>query len=159
MLKLFLARVPSTRALATKALIAMLLPFAFAVTAQASQPMGSEEKFGDYVVYSSAFNSTFLTPDIAKSYGIERAKNQALINVSIMKDGKGVEADVQAETSNLMGQKNTLKTWLVDEGDAKYYLASFKITNDEVLHFTIKVSPKGTNLSHTVRFSQKFYED
>ena len=129
-------------------------------TAQsADSTFSREQHFGEYVVHFNAFNSTFLIPDIARSYGIERAPDQALLNITILKQGKAVKADLQVEAANLLGQKNKLKPWLIDEGSAKYYLASFKITNDEVLHITIMVKPEGSAARHTIRFSQKFYED
>ncbi len=118
-----------------------------------------EEAFGDYIVHYNPFNSTFLLPDVAKSYGIERSKKLGLINISVLKNGKPIKAKVTAEAANLMAQKTKLKTWMIDEGDAIYYLTSFKIYNDELLHFTIEVTPEGSRLSKTIKFSQKVYED
>ncbi|WP_281645309.1 DUF4426 domain-containing protein [Parendozoicomonas sp. Alg238-R29] len=119
----------------------------------------AEKSFGDYVVHYNAFNSTFLLPNVAKAYGIERSPKLGLINTSVLKNGKSVKAKVAVESANLMAQKKNLKTWLVDEGDAMYYLSSFKFTHDELLHFTIQVQPEGSNLRETVKFSQKFYKD
>ena len=123
----------------------------------AAKAMPQMERFGDYEVHVSPFNSTFLNPAIAKSYNIERAPNQALINIAVLKARKTVEAQLDVQVSNLLGQTTELQPQLVDEGDAKYYLAPFGITNDEVLHFNIKVTPDNENTGHTIRFSQKFY--
>ncbi|MTI14956.1 DUF4426 domain-containing protein [Sansalvadorimonas verongulae] len=119
----------------------------------------TEQLFGDYVVHYNAFNSTFLLPNVAKAYGIERSPTLGLINTSVLKNGKPVKADVVVESANLMAQKKNLNTWLVDEGDAMYYLSSFKFTHDELLHFTITVQPEGSQMKETVTFSQKFYKD
>ena len=123
----------------------------------------SEASFKDgatrFTIHYSAFNSTFLLPDIARSYNIERSSKLGLINISVLKNGKPVKAEVKIESANLMAQKFNLKTWLIDEGDAMYYLASFPISNDELLHFTLQISPDGSKRSKTITFSQKFYED
>ena len=118
-----------------------------------------EETFGDYTVHYNAFNSTFLQPEVAKRYNIERAPREKLINISILKNGKPVKAEVKVETSNLMAQKTDRKTQQINDGDAVYYIASFSIVNDELLHFTIKVTPEDSKQSNTITFSQKFYEE
>ena len=131
-----------------------LSPLALSGTARAN-----EQSFGDYVVYYNAFNSTFLLPNVAKAYNIERSPTLGLINTSVLKNGKPVKADVVVESANLLAQKKNLHTWLIDEGDAMYYMSSFKFTHDELLHFTITVQPEGSRMKETVKFSQKFYKD
>lgn len=39
----------------------------------------------DYQVFYNAFPSTFLTPEVAKNYQIERSANRGLFNISIRK--------------------------------------------------------------------------
>jgi len=136
------------------AFLSVIITTAWVMAANAMPQM---DRFGDYEIHVSPFNSTFLSPAIAQSYNIERSPNQALINIAVLKQTKSVEAELDVQVSNLMGQKTELQPRLVDEGDAKYYLAAFGITNDEVLHFDISVIPHNENSGHTVRFSQKFY--
>ena len=112
--------------------------------------------FGEYELHYSAFNSQFLRPEVAQQYGIERSGRLGLINISVLKGGTPVRADVTVESANLMAQKTSLKPWRVDEGSAIYYLATFKHTNDELLHFTVRVTPENSTLSKTVKCSQKF---
>ena len=61
--------------------------------------------FGDYELHYVAFNSQFLRPDVAKSYGIERSSRLGLVNISILKNGKPVKGDVAIESANLLSQK------------------------------------------------------
>ncbi|MCL6268463.1 DUF4426 domain-containing protein [Sansalvadorimonas sp. 2012CJ34-2] len=117
-----------------------------------------QENFGDYELHYIAFNSQFLQPDVAKSYGIERSPRVGLVNISVLENGKPVKADVEIESANLLSQKTMLKPWLVDEGIAMYYLATFEHTNGELLHFTVRVTPENSQISKSVRFSKKFYE-
>ena len=43
------------------------------------------ETFGDYTIHYSVFTTDVLSEEIAKSYGIARSKNRALLNISILK--------------------------------------------------------------------------
>ncbi|WP_257281293.1 MULTISPECIES: DUF4426 domain-containing protein [unclassified Endozoicomonas] len=120
-------------------------------------------RFGDYEVYYSAFPSTFIQPDIAKTYDLERGPKNGLVNMVVRnvrdsEEGKAVKASFDGKTANLLGQQSALKFKEIREGDAIYYLAGFRFSNEEMLKFTIKVHPEGASQSHTIQFSQKFYE-
>ncbi|WP_252177972.1 DUF4426 domain-containing protein [Endozoicomonas sp. 4G] len=120
-------------------------------------------RFGDYEVYYSAFPSTFLEPDMAKMYGFERGPKNGLVNIVVRnvrdsEEGTAVKASFDGKTSNLLGQQSALKFREIDEGDAVYYLAGFRFSNEETLKFTIKIRLEGSSQSHTIQFSQKFYE-
>ncbi len=138
---------------------AVFLPLLLLFSMLSTPVRAQSSTFGDYELHYSAFNSKFLLPDVARAYGIERSNRLGLINISLLKSGKPVKADVKVEAANLMAQRTELKPWLVDEGNAIYYLATFKHTNDELLHFTIRASPENSKLSETVKFSQKFYKE
>ena len=43
------------------------------------------KKFHNYDVHYSVFNSTFITPQIAKAYNLKRATNRAYINIGFAK--------------------------------------------------------------------------
>jgi hypothetical protein len=45
----------------------------------------------------------------------------------------------------------------VTEGSAIYQLGEFRVTDQEVLNFTIDVQPKGENQTLTVKFRQQFF--
>ncbi|WP_422139222.1 DUF4426 domain-containing protein [Endozoicomonas sp. ALC020] len=120
-------------------------------------------RFGDYEVYYSAFPSTFIQPGIAKTYDLERGPKNGLVNMVIRNvrdsdEGKAVKASFDGNAANLLGQQSALKFKEIKEGDAIYYLAGFRFSNEEMLKFTIKVHPEGSSQSHTIQFSQKFYE-
>ena len=119
-------------------------------------------QFGAYTVHFSVFNSAFVPPDIAEIYQINRASNRALINISVTRedDGKtslGLPAEVTGTASNLLQQMRTLNFQTISEGDATYYLADLKHTNEEVFNFAISVTPEGTDTPLNVKFSRKLY--
>ncbi len=119
------------------------------------------KKLGNMDVHYIAIPSTFLTPEIAKSYKIQRSKYNSLINISVMdnqqqaKPAKAVKITGQAR--NNLGQFKTLDFNEVKEGDAIYYLAQIRFNNDETMHFEIKINDGKEQ--QVLKFTQKFYID
>ncbi|MCK5894543.1 MAG: DUF4426 domain-containing protein [Endozoicomonadaceae bacterium] len=126
-------------------------------TAIANEPKSSQQ-FGDYVIHYSSFNSTFVTPDVAKIYALTRDKRTGLVNIAVHYKGKPIPAQLEGETANLLQQKEALTFRLIDEEEAIYYLAPFHFINEEVLHVTVTVTPEQGGSPMTVRFSRTFYE-
>lgn len=124
-----------------------------------SLPVLAERKqsFGDLDVHYSAFNSSYLQPDIAAATGLVRSKRQGVVNIAVLKAGKASSADVNGSVSNLIGQSYPLKFKQVTEGPAIYYLAQFPFEGREVLRFTIKVTAEGA--PHSFDFNQEFFPD
>ncbi len=122
------------------------------------------ETFGDHKVVYTVFNSNFIQPDIAKTYGLTRAKNQVLINVALIKstadgDTEGLPAKVSGTVANLMQQQKTLEFFEVQEHNAVYYLAPLRITNEEVLNFDIEVKTSANAKPFQLEFTKTLYVD
>ena len=118
---------------------------------------------GRYEVLYSVFNTTFLEPETAKAIGVKRAKNLALINISLreyMADGTSVPIGakkINATWFNLL-HKNKMVFKEVKEPDAIYYLAKFKISNDnEKIIIEADVTPEGSSEAIKVKFQHHFY--
>ena len=121
-------------------------------------------RFGDYEVHYSAFNSTFIDPEIAGRHKLERSGKHGIVNIAIRNvkssdSGKAVTAQVKGSRQNLLSQKSGLEFQEVRETDAIYYLASFRFSGDELLKFSIYVTPKGGAHTETIQFEQKFYQE
>ncbi len=117
----------------------------------------STQVFGDYTVHYMAFNSTFIQPDIAKSYDLVRANNQALINITVQnKAGQAIAAKLDGYSQNLMQQKKGLAFKTITEQDAIYGIAPLRINNEEVLHFVITITPPDAQ-PFTLKFTRKMY--
>ena len=117
-----------------------------------------------YVVHYSAFNSSMLTPEVAKAYDLMRSRQRAIMNVAVQKkmpDGKtkAVMAQLQGYTGALGGSERPLDFKIVTEGDAIYYLAEFLIGDGEKLNFDISVKPTPDRAPIKVKFSQEFFQD
>ena len=139
---------------------ALLFSFTLINSVQAEQSLTQN----GYEVHYNAFNSGFLTPEVAQANGLTRSKVMALLNVSVLKiedDGtkRPVNALVSGEAKNLIGQIKTISFKKIDEGDAIYYLGSFRFSDEEMLNFDLDVQPDPNQSPISVRFSQTFYED
>ena len=121
-------------------------------------------RFGDYKVHYSAFNSTFISPEIAGQYHLKRDGRYGIVNVSIRKLTKSgaseaVKARLRGSSANLLGQSRTLEFREIKETDAVYYLAGFQFSGEELLIFTVEVTPDGSHQGKTIQFEQKFYQE
>lgn len=121
---------------------------------------GQFKNIKDVEVHYSAFNSTFLTPQVARSYKLKRNGYSAILNISVLDNSQAgkpaITAQLSGHSKNLIGQMRELTFKEVKEGDAIYYLAEFPISEEERLTFNIDVNAgiKGTG---ALKFSQKFY--
>lgn len=125
-----------------------------------SNPVFAEQKYssGDLDIHYIVFNSSFLQPNVAKASGLERSKNVAILNVSLVRNGQGEKADVQGNMTNLLGQTRTLSFKEIDEGNAVYYIAQFPIDGREMLRFALNITD-AENTRHTINFSQEVFPD
>lgn len=136
-------------------MIALLLTFV-ALPSSAEQ----FQNIKDIEVHYSAFNSTFLTPQVARSYKLTRNGYSAILNISVLDTsslGKpAVEAKVSGNVRSLLGNIRDLEFTEIKEGEAIYYLTEFPINNEEDLMFDIDVNA-GNKGAGKVKFTQKFY--
>ncbi len=131
----------------------MLTLWLAAVNAVAEQM----QPIGDYQAHYSLVPTLFLTPEVAARYRVVRARDRALLNVSVLDaDGTAVAAQVSGVVRNLLGQEQPLALRQVVEGEAVYHLAEVAHSDREVLRFLIDIlTPDGAR--HRLEFSQKMY--
>ncbi|MDO7895818.1 DUF4426 domain-containing protein [Pseudomonas citrulli] len=115
-----------------------------------------KEAFGDVTVHYNTFNSTFLTPDIAKAAELVRSKNQGVINVSVIKDGKPLMAQVSGTIKDLTGKTVPLAfRQVIEQQSAIYYIAQYPVEQQETRTFEIKVQT-GDKIN-TLNFNQELF--
>ena len=138
-------------------LITALLAACLSLSAVAADAIKSErqETFGDVTVHYNTFNSTYLQPDIAKAAELIRSKNQGVINVSVIKDGKPLIASVTGTVKDLTSQAVTLNFRQVTEQGAIYYIAQYPVEQQETRTFEIKV--KTGDKINTINFNQELF--
>jgi hypothetical protein len=115
----------------------------------------------DHIIYYNVFNSTLIPSDIAKIHNLVRAKDQAYVNVALVKKtgGNGIAATITGYHSNLMQQKFQLEFIEIKEPSATYYLAPIRFINEEILHIDISVETLDKTDSGSLRITKKLYKD
>jgi len=140
-----------------KFLLAITISF-FAIAYASAENM---KKLGSMNVHYMAIGSTFFTPEIAKVYGITRSRYNGLINISVLDNTKAGNpaktVSISGKAKNNLGQFKTIEFTEVKEGNAIYYLAQIKYSNEETMHFTLAINDGKEQ--QTLKFSQKFYGD
>ncbi|MCF5700226.1 DUF4426 domain-containing protein [Pseudomonas syringae] len=135
----------------------LLLTACLSASALAADVIKGERKetFGDVTVHYNTFNSTFLQPDIAKAAELIRSKNQGVINVSVIKDGKPLVANVTGTVKDLTSQSLPLNFRQITEQGAIYYIAQYPVEQQETRTFEIKVQ-NGDKIN-TINFNQELF--
>lgn len=144
-----------------KTSIILTIIFIFMLFSSFSASAEQMKVIGPYEAHYIALNSTFITPQIAKAYGIERSRYKGFVNISVLKKaGKNKQAQhvtLSGTAKNLLGSIIDLEFRKIVEGDAIYYIASIDYRNEETFKFNIKVNDG--NRDYTLKFDQKFYVD
>ncbi|RTR39113.1 DUF4426 domain-containing protein [Shewanella canadensis] len=137
-------------------LSALILTLAFVGNVSAEQ----KQKVGNFDIHYVAFGSTFLTPTIAKSYGIKRSSYTGIINVSVLDTSQEGNPPVAVEISgianNLLDARINLEFREIREADAIYYVAEVPYRDDQVINFKIAIKYQN-KLNTQLKFKQKFY--
>ena len=138
------------------------LLFVIALTALQPAAANNVETWGERSIHFIAFNSTFLTPSVARSYGIERSRYRALINISVIdkqsSEDAAIPVQIKGEARNLLGNRVELNFREIREESAIYYIASIGFSNEEMFRFSIDITDKNGQTKQ-LTFEQKFYAD
>lgn len=138
-------------------MLMMLLP-ALPANAQLS------EMFGPYELHYSVVNTTFIEPSVAATYGITRADNRAILNLSVREHGGEAGAvprtmQLKGTTWDLMRKTAELEFQEVREGPAIYYIAELKFLDEEWRHFQVYFRPDGAQQTYTFDLKHKMYSE
>lgn len=113
--------------------------------------------FDDIEVHYVVVNTLFLQPDVAKRYDVVRARDRAIVNLSVLgADGKAISADVAGVAVNLLSQQAPLAFSTIREGESIYYIAPIRYTDQDVLRFRITVKVPDREAMN-VEFQQLMY--
>ena len=121
---------------------------------------------GPYEIFYSAFNTSFLAPEVATATSVVRAKDRVMVNISVRRDidddtnGKSEAISVhriEGSSFNLIHRKQLAFEKVVEPG-AIYYLAEFKLNNNnEMVVLDIEVTPAEGDTPIDVSFKRNFY--
>lgn len=117
---------------------------------------------GQYQINHIAYNSTFLSGEMATAFGIKRAENAAVINISVQdmnNEGKGVEVTkIKGQVKNMFQQVKFIDFRKVPSGDAVYYLDEYRFGNEDRLTFSVDITLPGHSSPTTVKWQQTMYK-
>lgn len=133
----------------------LLCTLLFSTLVQAEQ----KQQLGDWDVHYIAFNSTFLTPQVAQAANLSRNKNNAIINISVLdsQTQQAQQVKIGGIARNLLGQQRDLVFREVKDGAAIYYIAVMPFRNEEQLRFSLDIR-QGTKRQQ-LNFEQKLYTE
>ncbi len=119
---------------------------------------------GGYTIHHNALTTDLLPAQVATAYRLQRSKNRALLNVSVIKDNPGslgtpVRAEIRAVARTLFGQLRQIDMREVIEDKAIYYLADFPINHREILTFEFEILPEGERFPLRAGMQQEFWTD
>jgi hypothetical protein len=123
----------------------------------------TSKDFGDFVVHFNALATDQLTAEVARSSGIVRSPNRAMLNISIIRKqdgttGEPVPGSVAAVANNLTGQVKQITIREIREGSAIYYIGELTVANEEIITFNVDVTPAGRpDAFPTITFQKKFF--
>jgi hypothetical protein len=114
-------------------------------------------KWGDVEVHYIVVNTIGISPEIAAHYGIVRARDRAIVNISVIgPDGQPRDADVSGTAENLLDQTTALEFRRIEDGPAIYFIAALVYTDRDVLRFRIRVDDR-RGASGTLEFQQEMW--
>jgi len=121
-----------------------------------------KQQVGNYDIHYMALGSTFITPAIAKTYGIERSQYNGIINITVLDTSQqgnpAVAVEISGIANNLLDARMDLNFKEIREGDAIYYIAQVPYRDNQEINFTIAIK-HGNKLNTALKFKQKFYVD
>ena len=141
--------------------IAALLSSLLLVSAAALAQEKAFKEFNDYHIHYSAFNSSFVSPEIASVYDISRGEDKGLVNIALVPEGAdaGKTALVRGTVTDLLQRQQTLEFKEIRDGEAVYYLAPFQFENEDPLTFKVSVRPADSTEVYDFSFQRTFYHD
>ena len=108
-------------------------------------------------IHYSIVPTLMLSKNVANQYQFVRAKDRSILNIAIKdRNGSSVQASVEGQKENLLGQQEELSFSEFSEGDAIYYVAAIKHGKEELLRFSTEIQLPA-NKAETLRFTKKLY--
>lgn len=133
--------------------LSLVLSTSFSVLAE------QKKTLGPWDVHYIVFDTTFLTPEIAKANGIVRSKYNALVNISVLDSASQVaqRVEVSGTARNRIGTTKTLTFKRVIDGDAIYYLAPLSFRHGE--NYTFDISLRQISETQSLTFKHEMFVD
>ena len=118
------------------------------------------KQHGDIKIFYSAFDSSFIAPEVAVAYNFVRGKDKGLVNIAVVKTlGQGEPAEISGQVFNIFQQSQQLEFIAIKEQNTVYYLAPFEFENEDLLTFKITVDSPVSQGPYSFKFQKKMYHN
>ena len=118
------------------------------------------KQHGDIKIFYSAFDSSFIAPEVAVAYNFVRGKDKGLVNIAVVKTlGQGEPAEISGQVFNIFQQSQQLEFIAIKEQNTIYYLAPFEFENEDLLTFKITVDSPVSPGPYSFKFQKKMYHN
>ena len=118
------------------------------------------KQHGDIKIFYSAFDSSFIAPEVAVAYNFVRGKDKGLVNIAVVKKlGQGEPAQISGKVLNIFQQSQQLEFIAIKEKNTVYYLAPFEFENEDLLTFKITVDSPVSQGPYSFKFQKKMYHN
>lgn len=144
--------------------VVLLLLLSILFPAQANAEMETSRRFGDYEVHFVVFNTSFVSPEVAKAYGFVRAKDRALLNIALRHKPTGGEdraapALIEGKVFDLIHRRE-LKFQEIREDQSIYYLAPVDISGDnELMEFDLTIRTDRDHAGFKLKFQHRLFKN
>lgn len=116
-----------------------------------------------HIIHFNVFNSSFLTPEIAQQYGLKRSKYHSMLNLAVHEKGatedKPVPVILNGTITNIVQQQRSLEFQEIQEGSAIYYISNFRVTDNDLLTFDIKIRTSADSPGYDLKFKRRVFTD
>ena len=118
------------------------------------------KQHGDIKIFYSAFDSSFIAPEVAVAYNFVRGTDKGLVNIAVVKKlGQGEPAEISGKVLNIFQQSQQLEFIAIKEKNTVYYLAPFEFENEDLLTFKITVDSPVSQGPYSFKFQKKMYHN
>jgi hypothetical protein len=123
-----------------------------------SQGHASQADFGTLRVYYNLLPTLAMNESVARSYGVQRSADQALLVVALRQrnstEDQPIAGNVTAMATDLSGRRQQIVLRTVTTGAYTDHVGSVQISEHDTLRFAVQVAAAGDNGS--LRFERAF---
>lgn len=115
------------------------------------------KEMGPYTVRSSTVSSETISAETARAHGITPSPTLALLNVTVLKNGQTVPAQVAAETRTMTGQARTIPMTATTSDKYVSYTGAYPFSPGETLEFMISARPQEAKETLTLNYRDRMW--
>lgn len=115
------------------------------------------KEIGPYALRSSTVVTNTISAETARAHNVVRSPTRALVNVTVLKDGNNIPANVEVQVRNLAGLTRPIPVTATTSGAYVSYTGVYDFTHGEVLDFTIKAIPQNAQTTLTMTYRDRMW--